>query len=490
MQRFLILTFIFFFYTVSYAQSCNCDSTFQIVKYQVETNYAGWFDKTKTFDKVKFKELTAQVASNTKSITLDSLCYKEIKRYLDYFQDGHLHLNIRNQKNDSPNPDQPIVISKIQITENEILTYLRSAKTPDKVEGIWENATYKIGIIQSETTANLYNGIIIKSENKNWSPGEIKLTINKEKNNSYTLSFITGDKTELLKNKILFFKNILDATDLQLSRVYPEVKDKIPLDEYTLQNDPTNPKLSFPKNDLAIWSFPNFYPQNADIVELLLEKHKAKLETTRYWIIDLRSNDGGNVRVGNLLLPFIYTKPIIWQSEFSRLTPDNFEYWYNTYVREYIESLPKEKQDQYDSIFAITKTHFGQFGHWDNENNPADTIKYERKTNSPEKIVLLIDNNTFSSGELFAILARQSSKVIVMGEKSAGSIDYGNIVTHKTNCPNLTITFPTSRNTWLDNGISIDRDKVHPDIYIPKKIKNWIDFAYLQLRGQLKSNGK
>lgn len=490
MQKLTLILLLFFIQAKSFGQNCNCDSTFQIVKHHIESNYAGWFDKTKQFDNAKFSELTNQIAFNTRSITVDSLCYKEIKKYVDYFNDRHLHLNIRKLNPSITNDSKPIFIDKLAMTEIEMLNYYKSASRLDKVEGIWENETYKLGIIKSKVNPNLFKGVIINSKNKNWTLGEIKLTIKKNNTGIYSLKFITGDKSEAIENKAIFFKNILDARDIILSKTFPALKDKISLDDYSLENDPTNPKLTFPKNDLAIWTFPNFYPQNADVVKILLEKHKAKLAITKKWIIDLRGNEGGDVRVGNILLPFLYTKPIIWYSEFSRLTADNFNHWYNTYVKEYIESQSKEKQKEFDSVFAITKTHFGEFGHWDNENNIADTIQFGKRLTNPEKIAVLIDKHTFSSGELFTILARQSDKVIVMGEKSAGSIDYGNIVTHKTNCPNISLTFPTSRNNWLDKGISIDRDKVQPDRYIPKSIKNWIDFAYSELSGQMKKSGK
>ncbi len=490
MNRLIVFFLFFIVQTNLFGQDCNCDSTFKIVKYHIENNYAGWFDKTKQFDKSKFIELTNQVGLNTKSITVDSLCYKEIKKYVDYFNDGHLHLNIRKSNSKVTDEIKPIVIEKLEMTEPEMLNYYKTAVQLDKVEGIWENDTYKVGVVKSKVNPNLFKGIIINSKNNNWTAGEVKLTIQKSKNKIYTLKFITGDKTESVENKVIFFKNILDAKDLILSRVFPKVKAKISPDDYSLENDPTNPKLTFLNKDVANWTFPNFYPQNADVVKILLEKHKAILATTKKWIIDLRGNEGGDVRVGNILLPFLYTKPIIWYSEFSRLTADNFNHWYNTYVKDYIESQPIEKQREYDSVFAITKTHFGEYGHWDNDNNIADTIKFEKRLACPEKIVVLIDKNTFSSGELFAILARQSDKVILVGEKSAGSIDYGNVVTYKTNCSIISLTFPTSRNNWLDKGISIDRDKVQPDRYVPKNITNWIDFAYRELNGRLKNNGR
>lgn len=487
----LILSLLFFIVrTIAFGQNCKCDSTFQIVKHHIETNYAGWFDKTKQFDKAKFLEITNKVALNTKVISNDSLCNKEIKKYVNYFQDGHLHLNLNRPKFQVTNNNKPIVIEKIGISETEMLTYFKSLKQLDKVEGIWENNNYKIGIIKSKANPNIFNGIIISSKNENWMAGEVKLVAEKNKSNSYKLKFITGDKAETIENSIVFFKNILDAQDLILSRVFPVSNDLVSIDDYTLETDPTNPKLSFPKKDIALWTFPNLYPQNMDVVKLLLKKNKSKLENTKNWIIDLRGNEGGDVRVGNLLLPYLYTKPILWSNEFSRLSEDNFNKWFSTYIKDYYETLSKEKQQQLDSVFAVTKTHFGQFGNWDNENKIADTITFEKKMKTPLKVVLLIDKNTFSSGELFTILARQSDKVIVMGEKTAGCIDYGNVMTYKTNCSSISLSLPSSRNNWLDQGISIDRDKVQPDIYIPKNIKNWVDYSYNKMKEQTKKNGR
>ncbi|MBK6497218.1 MAG: hypothetical protein IPG00_03250 [Saprospiraceae bacterium] len=117
-----------------------------------------------------------------------------------------------------------------------------------------------------------------------------------------------------------------------------------------------------------------------------------------------------------------------------------------------------------------------------NENIIDDTIAFNTTTAFPEKVVILIDQNTFSSGELFTILARQSGKVVVMGEKSAGTIDYGNVLRYKTNCPSISLSLPSSRNNWLDKGISIDRDKVQPDLYIPKNVSNWINYVFKKLK--------
>ncbi|MBK6497220.1 MAG: hypothetical protein IPG00_03260 [Saprospiraceae bacterium] len=85
------------------------------------------------------------------------------------------------------------------------------------------------------------------------------MTIKQEGKNAYRLTFITGDKTEAIENKAFIFKNILDARDLTLSRVFPISKETVNLDDYALETDPTNPKLSFPKRTWPFGLFQIFF---------------------------------------------------------------------------------------------------------------------------------------------------------------------------------------------------------------------------------------
>lgn len=488
MNRFLLFVLFHFVSALSFGQQCNCDRTFKIVKYHIENNYAGWFDKNKQFSKTDFEQVTNTVSSNVRQISNDSLCYQEIGKYVKYFNDKHLHLDYYpvTLSNSSDKNREPMTIERRSMNESQMLTYFGSAKKLDRVEGIWENETYRIGIVKSAMNPATFEGIVVSSGNDNWKSNEVKLYVNKKADGYYTLKFITGDKTEIVEKDVKFFKNILDAQSMILGRRFPKVTDSISLDDYSLENDPTNPKLSFPKTDLAVWTFPNFYSQNEEVVQALLAKYKDRLAATEYWIIDLRDNEGGDVRVGNLLLPFVYTKPIVRSSEKMRLTEDNFNNLYNDYIKEAVEGLPLEKRKYYDSTFAVTRTHFGEFGSIYNTSKIADTISFDNRLPNPKRIGLLINENTFSSGELFAILARQSDKVVVLGQKSAGSIDYGNVLKYRTNCPSICLTLPSARNNWLDQGVSIDRDKVRPDVYIKRETKDWIDFSYKVIKASIK----
>ena len=290
MKQLIVICLCLIGSTNAFAQNCNCDSTFKIVAYHIENNYAGWFDKNKQFVQQDFAQMTNTVANNCKTITIDSICYKEIKKYVTYFKDHHLHVDYYpiTKKVAAKESADPITIESNSMTELGIMNYLKTNKQLDKAEGIWVNETYRIGVIKSKTKNNWFEGVILDSKNDNWKVNEIKLYIKKAANNTYKLQFITGDKTELVENNAVFFKNILDAQNMILGKVFPKISDTISIDDYTLENDPGNPKLQFPKADLAVWTFPNFYPQNDEVVTTLLNKYKSKLATTKYWVIDLR----------------------------------------------------------------------------------------------------------------------------------------------------------------------------------------------------------
>ncbi|MBK7469003.1 MAG: hypothetical protein IPJ43_20670 [Saprospiraceae bacterium] len=71
------------------------------------------------------------------------------------------------------------------------------------------------------------------------------------------------------------------------------------------------------------------------------------------------------------------------------------------------------------------------------------------------------------------MLARQSDKVVVLGQNSRGMMDYGNIVHYKTTCPKSETT-TYERTTLARYRFSVDIE-AKPDIYLSGK--NWVDKA-------------
>jgi hypothetical protein len=468
------------FNQIIWAQSCSCYAVFKSVDEHLVKDYAGWFDKMKTLDPHQFQNLRKSTELKSKSIQQDSACYNLVSNYVKFFDDKHLQLRYK-KPNSSPArvAGTPVAIERSKRTEQEMTMYFNNKLLKDPIEGVWENETYTIGMVRHK--ANKFIGIVFSSENEKWKPQEVKCYVEKKANQTYKLTFITGDKQEKITREAKLIKNILDADEFLFRRILPKTSDTLLLTEYAHRKDSTRIKLNFPDKQTLCWVLPNLYDQNAEVLEKLIQQHRRALETTPNWIIDLRNNEGGDVRIGFPLLPYLYTRPIEWSSEKIRLTENNFNNLYNTYIKDAIAQVSEEEKAQYDSVFAITRTHFGEFGNLYNETKLADTIVYNQVKSFPKKVVVLINSDTFSSGELFSILARQSDKVTVLGMPSAGSIDYGNILRYPTPCPTLELRLPCSRNNWLDAGISIDRDKVQPDRILDQST-DWIQEALQEMQ--------
>jgi len=464
------------------AQYCNCDSTFMQVKTITENNYAGWFDKMKSINTVAYKTITDNTTAAVKSIKTDSLCYSVIKKWVQQFNDGHLYLRYIQPEKTGTQQTAAIQIKQVNLSEEEAKKYFDIRKTKiNLVEGIWENENYKVAIMPEKGNAAKWNAVVLRSENKNWNNGEVKFTIQK-KGNSYSISYINGDKDYISVKPAKIVKDILDGTENFFYKVHPAPIVKSDFEAYVYDADPTNPRLSFTDATTAVFTLPNFYPQNYSLLNNLLNKNKTKLATVTNWIIDLRNNEGGNVAVSKLLLPYLYTNAIIDYNTRARITKTNYTKWFNRYVKESYDAATEADRKEYDSIRNIVLQHEGEFWPITNNVNVADTIRFDKIIPAPKKVAIIIDENTTSSAELFCALAKQSSKVTFYGQPSDGTIDYGNIISYETNCPTIRLTLPTDRYNWLDYGISVDRDKIKPDVYIPANNKNWLLFVQTDLK--------
>ena len=476
----------------AYAQKCNCDSTFKKVRLLVEFNYAGWFDKTKHFDTAEFTKFTNRIANRCHKITNADDCADAILEWTKYFKDENLKIyfdptlktHIPKNLQTETNEVQEIKVLKSKLDVKGCIDYLKSAKKLRKIEGIWENESYKIAIVKSDEKPDTYMGVIISSVYSNWKSNEIKFDVKENRKNEFSMVLTMRDKDNQTTPTVKILDDVMDADPLFMQRIFPTTKSSFDFEEYVNKNAsyiPATSKIKFVSDNLAVIKIPNFTPENNILLQKAIQKNAQHLSTTPYLIIDLRGNNGGEIEVAKLLFPFLYTKPIVWFNCKHRATKENYEKWFKKFIKTDYDKSTKKERAEFDSIETIVKKNFGGFHNFYNENQIADTFYFAKTMASPKKIGILINNSTISGGELFTMLARQSDKVVVYGQKSYGLLDYDRNVLYPTNCPSISVGMPILRSNWLDYGISIDKDKIKPDVLISENNDDWIKFAYKDL---------
>ncbi|MCC5613207.1 hypothetical protein LC612_42650, partial [Nostoc sp. CHAB 5834] len=444
-------------------QRCNCDSIFVETQKIVENNYAGWFDKVKVENRKAYSEWTATKFSEAKTIQTDSTCAKKLQEWISYFKDKHLRINYSRPKSADTNPkteSKDVKILTTSITENKANTYFKETKSLDPIEGLYIHPSYRLAI--TKVKPDLFHATVLTTKNENWKAGDVKLIITKT-DNVYSGMFYDGNKSDHSNHTLKLVDNILDFDIAFFEKIAPNVKVKRDIIEYEISKDRYAPSIKI-ENDVAIWKFPCFYSNSAEQTTFLLNKYKDKLTNSPYWIIDLRDNDGGDYQVGMQLMKYIYSKPVIKYNSEMRMTNQNIDTWFNTFVKEAYDQLDAETKKVWDTEIEMMRSKVGSM--YNRSEKATDTLQIENTVVNPKKIALLTNENTVSSGELFTMLARQSEKVIVMGTNTAGMMDYGNIVHYKTNCTTINVQLPIDRMLWLDTGFSVDKEGIKPDVYL------------------------
>lgn len=467
----IVLILSLLFSICSFGQNCHCDSLFLQNQKIVEENYAGWFDKVTPDNRSAYIEWTNNHYLLSQKINSDSLCAVSLQQWISFFKDKHLKIRFaapRISQGNKPGTGVVQVLST-NLTKSVVESYLAKNKNLDPIEGIYSNSSYQLAV--TKVRPAVFYATVLSTSNDNWKPGEVKLLIVK-KGNRYEGTFYEGDKSGASTHNVSLVDNILDFDIVFYEKISPVSKVKRDITEYEMSKDKYAPSLIF-KGEVAIWKFPSFENNSYEQTAYLLEKYKSKLETTPYWVLDLRNNSGGDYSIGLQLIEYIYTNPIVFYNAEMRMTRSNFDTWYKSFISNYYESLDSAGKLKIDARLSKMKANFDRM--YNEDERPADTLRMDKVKPFPAKIALLINNNTVSSGELFTMIARQSSKVIVAGTNSGGMIDYGNVVIYKTSHPAIRIQLPTNRYLWLNSGYSVDRQGLHPEIALTGN--DWIEQA-------------
>ncbi|MBL7985270.1 MAG: hypothetical protein JNM91_09750 [Flavobacteriales bacterium] len=440
------------------AQTCSCPALLDSVKVTVTNNYPGMADKLRPETGASFAEMNNRVMQAASLARTDSACYAAVRSWVNWFQDGHLRLVTPGP---STNGDHPVTsVPTRPVSEAEV----KAMKTDDPLIGIWGDGNYRLAVVPAIDDANGFDAVVLETGNRAWKAGDVKGRFTK-KNNSYTVDWTFGDRAEGHVFPAMIVGNILDLEENFLAREWPTAAKPTELEAYAYDRDPTNPKLTFPEPDVALFTLRSFNPMNMPLMDTLLARNRSALGRIPNWIIDLRGNEGGAVHCGRKLLPYIQTGPVKRYNTHKRVSRENVDQWWNEYIAEaYAEFDPRTKQI-FDARRMDLLAHTGTL--YNPDSVAFKMIQPDSVSAYPERVVILMDSDCVSSGELFIIEARQSTKVTVMGINSGGMIDYGDVLHYPMPCTNVTLNLPFTRYTWLDEGVSVDAGGLRPDVVLP-----------------------
>ncbi len=232
-------------------------------------------------------------------------------------------------------------------------------------------------------------------------------------------------------------------------------------------------KLSPQSNYIRIGTFSERY---YSVIDSIFRKYEAELSTSPNLIVDLRGNEGGATFTYFPLLPYLYTDTI-WHTGFDVLaTKDNIEAYERQLNSPY---MPEEQKPYIRANIESMKQHINSLLSL----SPDYPQVVPNPKESPENVIILVDNNCGSTTEHFLFIALQSSKVILMGEPTIGMYDYGDM--RGFNLPSIPFQLfcATNRSRRLNIQQGIDNIGIQVHVSLNRN-KDWVMEAQMFLEDE------
>ncbi len=208
---------------------------------------------------------------------------------------------------------------------------------------------------------------------------------------------------------------------------------------------------------------------NRDIVGEF-EKLIDTLQNFDRFIIDLRSNGGGNSGIGHGILKYFADKDFATSKWSTREHQASFKAWGSQYV-----NAKEEDLDEWQ--LKAKQIHDGSYWYV----SEPDTIEADKKINFKGDLIVLISNNTASAAEDFLVALDDLGFGKLVGQPTFGS----------TGQP-LLIRLPrggnaricTKKDTYPD-GREFVGYGIQPDIYIEKTLETYLSGEDIELKAAL-----
>jgi hypothetical protein len=468
------------------AQECNCPQTFEFVTAAIRDNYAGWRDKVTPATQPALDSLTQQIRTRAAAARTELECTQVVQEWINFFRDRHVGLSYTPpQGAEAAAGDTSASAIRARfagwesrpMTEEQARRYLDENRGRlDPVEGIWEGigSPYRVAIVRTPGAAGEFSAVVLRADSVWWMPGHIKATYRPDTAGAYASRFYMRDHTAQdfgvrIDRNLMFYSG-----GFVWSRRYPQAADDVDPARYTeSQNTRFSVRRLSPQTLLV--TVPTMDHTRGPELASLLAAHRDEIVRTPNLVIDVRNNGGGSDITYHPLLPLLYTDSIRSVGVSILSTPDN--------IRKFEEVLadstyPAGQKLGIRRLVDDLRARPGEL-----VDRGSSARGYDSVLPLPRRVGVLMNRGCGSSCEQFVLAARESGKVTLLGERTAGVLDYANVHGIATPCPHIRLNYATSRSNRLPHD-PVDPHGIAPQVAVPADELFPVDWVQRWLEAQ------
>ena len=472
MKRFAI--FPLFASFCSFGSTFQCESEFAWLKSTFENNDAGFQYSVEKKGQDLYSAHNSAILARVQSAKSEAQCQTVLSDWLTFFRKGHVGLVLNT--NGTEGTLRESVVHDFDLSAFK--QYLKS-KHDETLEGIWQFSSYTVAL---KKEGNVHKAYIVESTNPSWKAGQVKFILNDPADsNTAKVTFFMGDHSARQIDTMTLLGNnevVLGNSFIVMSREEPRQESFPEITRYVRLLSTKAPLFEKVSENTVLVRIPAFDHAFKKDIDAVIAKHLDTILNTENLIIDIRGNGGGSDVSYASLLPILYTNPIRTVGmEYLSTELNNSRMLGFLQNPHFSEEEKQWAKDGYD----ILQQHIGSYI---NIEEDVTVETFDKIEPLPKNIGVLVDSSNGSTAEQFLLAAKQSKKVKLFGQTTAGVLDISNM--YQTDSPSGTFTLYYSLTKSLRiPHMAIDGVGIQPDYYIDGELPlyQWTSYTQKILEG-------
>ena len=397
-----------------------CRALLDGMQAKLEGNYAGYLLEVKGKPRqAEHNRMLAGVRRRADAAT-DAGCFVVLHDYIAWFNDPHLFVYQSPRLDSAETGHRAGSVPRVSIDEAAVRARLaRIGAAADPIEGIWYDGAMQVAVIPDPAgVVGRFVAVVTVSDTTTLPVGAVHAVFTRRRNGGYDTDLrwrslaVTHPPVTIHRGGTL-----LRLSPGMWGKRYPGAEAERALLDST---DVHRPTFTW-RGTTAVISVPSHDGGHRARLGALLNANRARLDSADALIIDLRGNEGGGSQTTAALHPYVvgsdsldpsadFGAPVMLSS------PDQLSYTRRAFGSDTSAFVRR--------IVAAMEAAPGTLVPMFDPAQPVPATAYPPPVFGPRKVFMLIDGGTVSASEVIVQLALRSKRTTVIGEPTAGALDY------------------------------------------------------------------